>query len=203
MVSIGSHRPRFMRGLMPNQTAQQTGQSLTEVLMASSILAITVTAVMRGIMNAQGVTQKTSQRHAAEALIANDLETTVRQHFFSFRCTQGPCLPKGTDAQVLLKNQDKPLRYYNEKNKQEFIESCQKRQLAKDLLAEKTDGIMISQATLTSPEHLLKGIKIERSISLDENNQNRAVIEYQALRQNKSIAYRKAILIPNAVHWCG
>ena len=171
--------------------------------MASSVLAITVIAVTRGIINAQGITQQTSQRRAAEALIANDLETTVRQRFFSFRCSQGPCLPTNTDAQVLLKNQDKPLSYYDDNNKQAFINSCQNRQLAKDLLAAKTNGVTTGESTLSSPGYELKGVVVQRRIALDENNGNRAIVEYHAQRNNKPIAYRKAILIPNAVHWCG
>ena len=171
--------------------------------MASSVLAITVMAVTRGIINAQGITQQTSQRRAAEALIANDLETTVRQRFFSFRCSQGPCLPANTDAQVLLKNQDKPLRYYDDDNKQAFINSCQNRQLAKDLLAAKTNGVTTGESTMSSPGYELDGVVVQRRIALDENNGNRAIVEYHAQRNNKPIAYRKAILIPNAVHWCG
>ena len=195
--------PRLRRGLSPRQTALPPGQSLTETLVASSMLAITVMAVTRGIINAQGITQQTSQRRAAEALIANDLETTVRQRFFSFRCSQGPCLPANTDAQVLLKNQDKPLRYYDDGNKQAFINSCQNRQLARDLLAAKTNGVTTGESTLSSSGYELDGVVVQRRIALDKNNGNRAVIEYQAQRNNKPIAYRKAILIPNAVHWCG
>ena len=183
--------------------AQQTGQSLTEVLVASSVLAITIMAVSRGMINAQGMTHLTSQRNAAQALMTNDLETTMRQRFFSFRCSQGPCLPASTDQRVLIQNQDKPLRYYNDENKQDFIKSCQKRQLAKDLLAANVDGITTGQATLASSSHLLKGITIERSIELDKDNQNRVFVKYEARRNNKQIAYHKAILIPNAVHWCG
>ena len=203
ILPIRLNSPRVLRGLSPSQTALPPGQSLTEVLVASSVLAITLMAVTRGIINAQGITQRSSQRHAAEALIANDLETTVRQRFFSFRCSQGPCLPKETESQVLLKNQDKPLRYYNDDNKQAFINSCQNRQLAKDLLATPTDGIASGESTLSGTGHLLKGVVVKRRINLVENNANSAVVEYEALHNNKRIAYRKAILIPNAVHWCG
>ena len=203
ILPIRLNSPRLLRGLSPSQTALPPGQSLTEVLVASSVLAITVMAVTRGIINAQGITQQSSQRRAAEALIANDLETTVRQSFFSFRCSQGPCLPASTDAQVRLKNQDKPLRYYDDDNKQAFINSCQNRQLAKDLLAAKTNGVTTGESTLSSSGYELNGVVVQRRIELDKNNGNLAVVEYQARRNNKPIAYRKAILIPNAVHWCG
>ena len=129
--------------------------------------------------------------------------TTVRQRFFNFRCSQGPCLPANTDAQLLLKNQDKPLRYYNDDNKQAFIRSCQNRQLARDLLADKANGVIAGQSSLNSSDQLLSGIKIARKIDIDSNNGNRAVVEYEATRKSKRIAYHKAVLIPNAVHWCG
>ena len=102
-----------------------------------------------------------------------------------------------------LKNQDKPLRYYDDDNKQAFINSCQNRQLAKDLLAAKINGVTTGESTLSSSGYELNGVVVQRRIELDENNGNRAIVEYQAQRNNKPIAYRKAILIPNAVHWCG
>ena len=145
----------------------------------------------------------TSQKQLTAAIITDDLETNIRREFYTFHCTQGPCLDASNSDEARATNKSKPLKYYNDKNKAKFIEYCNTKTLAKALLNENEDGITAGTITWTSNEPELKGINFQRTIKTMEGNENLAIIEYEARSKEKTLVYRKATLIPNAVHWCG
>jgi len=174
---------------------QESGQTLHEVLIASSILAIAISGFGSGIIRSNQITHQASLRKAAESVIANDLESTVKQRFYTFRCSQGPC-------QAAIEENDRSLMYYNSENKEDFIERCDERDLARELLMEEgapfTDGRQPVASLLDD-----KGITITRTISINDTNGNQAIVEYEAEKNNEVITTIKTTLVPNAVHWCG
>ncbi len=92
--------------------------------------------------------------------------------------------------------------YYNSENKEDFIERCDERDLARELLMEEgapfTDGRQPVASLLDD-----KGITITRTISINDTNGNQAIVEYEAEKNNEVITTIKTTLVPNAVHWCG
>ena len=180
------------------QTRQESGQTLQEVLIASSILAITISGFTSGIIHSNQITHQASLRKAAESVIANDLESTVKRRFYTFRCRQGPC-------QAETAANDKSLMYYDREDsndKKDFINLCNARDLAKELLSENEDDITTGEKTINSSSLGDQGITITRTISLDDSNNNQAIIEYEAEKDSGVIAMIKTTLVPNAVHWC-
>ena len=177
-----------------HRSLAESGQTLSEVLIASSILTITISGFTTGIIGSNQITHQASLRKAAENVIVNDLESTVRRRFYTFRCKQGPCKDS-------IEESDKSLMYYDSENKENFIERCNTRDLARELLEEEeapfTDGEQDIHTSLNE-----KDITITRTISLDDSNNNRAIIEYEAEKNNKTIATVKTTIVPNAVHWC-
>jgi Tfp pilus assembly protein PilV len=177
---------------------KENGQTLHEVLVASSILAITISGFSSGIIRSNQITHKASLRQAAESVMTNDLEAVVKRRFYTFRCKQGPC-------KAATSNNDKNLMYYDASDsddKDDFIESCNARSLAKDLLAEDINDVTTGDETLDSSSLLDSDISINRTIALDESNSNQAIIEYEAKKDSDVIATIKTTLVPNAVHWC-
>ena len=181
------------------QVLQESGQTLHEVLIASSILAITVSGFSSGIIRSNNITHQASLRKSAESVIANDLESNVKRRFYTFRCKQGPC----KDA---IEENDKSLMYYepdDSSDKNKFKESCKNRILAKELLGnnkdlgEENERIKIPTDGLAYRE----GIEIFRRISYGDN-ENQATVEYEAEKDSEVIATVQTILVPNAVHWC-
>ena len=184
--------------LNSQKTLQESGQTLHEVLIASSILAITISGFTSGIIRSNQITHQASLRKAAESAITDDLESTVKHRFYTFRCRQGPC--KAATAE-----NDKSLMYYNREDsddKQDFMERCNARDLAKELLSEDENGVTTGEQAIPSSLLADRNITITRSISLDDSNNNQAMIEYDAEKDNKVIATLKTTLVPNAVHWC-
>ena len=180
--------------LNKKKTWQESGQSLHEVLIASSILAIGICSFGSGIISSNQITHKASLRKAAESVMANDLESTVKRRFYTFRCSQGPCI-------AATEENDRSLMYYDSQNKEDFIERCDARDLARELLEEEGAPFTDGQQSIAS---LLddQGITITRIISLSDSNENQAIIEYEAEKNNEVIAAIKTTLVPNAVHWC-
>ena len=181
------------------QALQDSGQTLHEILIASSILAITVSGFSSGIIRSNNITHQASLRKSAESVIANDLESNVKRRFYTFRCKQGPC----KDA---IEENDKSLMYYepdDSSDKNKFKESCKNRILAKELLGnnkdlgEENERIKIPTDGLAYRE----GIEIFRRISYGDN-ENQATVEYEAEKDSEVIATVQTILVPNAVHWC-
>ena len=188
------------RRLNSQQILQESGQSLHEVLIASSILAITISGFTSGIIRSNQVTHQASLRQAAEGVITNDLESTVKHRFYTFRCKQGPC--KAATAENV-----KSLMYYDRKDsddKKDFISRCNARDLARDLLSKDVNDVSTGKKTLNIASSSLadQDITIIRTISLDNSNKNQAIVEYDAEKDNKVIATIKTTLVPNAVHWC-
>ena len=176
---------------------QESGQTLHELLIASSILSIAISGFSSGIIRSNQTTHQSSLRKAAESVITNDLESNVKHRFYTFRCRQGPC-------QNSIEENDKGLMYYNRDDsddKQDFISSCNARDLARELLEEEgapfTTGEQPIRSSLDG-----QGITINRTISLDSSNENQATIEYEAEKESEVIATIKTTLVPNAVHWC-
>ena len=93
------------------------------------------------------------------------------------------------------------LMYYESKNKEDFIERCNARDLARELLEEEEAPFTDGQQTIPSPLDD-QGITIRRTISLNASNENQAIIEYEAEKNDEVIATIKTTLVPNAVHWC-
>ena len=189
------------------QILKESGQTLHEVLIASSILAISISGFASGIISSNQVTHQASLRQAAEGVITNDLESTVKHRFYTFRCKQGPCKAE-------TEENDKSLMYYDRKDsddKKDFISHCDARDLARDLLEDENDVSTISRGkkTIYDSEYdeentalFNQDITITRTISLDDSNKNQAIVEYEAEKDNKVIATNNTTLVPNAVHWC-
>jgi len=180
------------------KTLQESGQTLHEVLIASSILAITISGFTSGIIRSNQITHQASLRKAAESVIANDLESKVKRRFYTFRCKQGPC--KAATAE-----NDKSLMYYDKEDsedKKDFISHCNSRDLARELLSEDENNVTTGEQTISSSLLADRNITITRTISLDGSNNNQAIIEYDAEKDNEVIATIKTTLVPNAVHWC-
>ena len=182
-----------------NQQAQQvSGNTLHEVLVASSILAITISGFTSGIIRSNQITHKASLRKAAESVMTNDLESKVKRRFYTFRCRQGPCLN-------VTEENDKSLMYYNREDsddKKDIIELCSERDLASELLSENEDNVSIGEQTINSSLLSNQGITITRTTSLNDSNNNQAIVEYKSEKDSKVIATIKTTLVPNAVHWC-
>ena len=180
------------------QTRQESGQTLYEVLIASSILAITISGFTSGVIRSNQITHQASLRKAAESVIGNDLESTVKRRFYTFRCRQGPCRAE-------TEENDKSLMYYDQENsddKKDFSVLCNSRALANELLSENKDDITTGKKTINSSSLSNQGLTITRTISLDNSNSNQAIIEYEAEKDSEVIATIKTTLVPNAVHWC-
>lgn len=176
---------------------QEPGQTLHELLIASSILSIAISGFSSGIIRSNQITHQSSLRKAAESVITNDLESNVKHRFYTFRCRQGPC-------QNSIEENGKGLMYYDRDDsddKQDFISSCNARDLARELLEEEgapfTTGEQPIRSSLDGQD-----ITITRTISLDSSNENQATIEYEAEKESEVIATIKTTLVPNAVHWC-
>ena len=95
--------------------------------------------------------------------------------------------------------------YYDREDsndKKDFISLCNARDLAKELLSENEDDITTGEQTINSSSVGDQGITITRTISLDDSNNNQAIIEYEAEKDSEVIAMIKTTLVPNAVHWC-
>ena len=177
---------------------QESGQTLHEVLIASSILAISISGFASGIIRSNRITDQASLRKVAESVMANDLELIVKRRFYTFRCRQGPCRAATTEN-------DESLMYYDKDNsddKQDFISLCNSRSLASDLLSDNEDDVTTGEHIINDSSLTNQDITITRTISLDESNNNQAVIEYEAEKNNEIIATIKTTVVPNAVHWC-
>lgn len=182
------------------QILKESGQTLHEVLIASSILAISISGFASGIIRSNQVTHQASLRQAAESVITNDLESTVKRRFYTYRCKQGPC-------KAATEENDKILMYYDSKDsddKKDFISRCNARDLARDLLSKDVNDVSTGKKTINIARSSLadNDITIIRTISLDDSNENQAIVEYNAEKDNAVIATIKTTLVPNAVHWC-
>ena len=176
---------------------QESGQTLHELLIASSILSIAISGFSSGIIRSNQITHQSSLRKAAESVITNDLESNVKHRFYTFRCRQGPC-------QNSIEENDKGLMYYDRDDsddKQDFISSCNARDLARELLEEEGAPFSTGEQPIRSSLDD-QDITITRTISLDSSNENQAIIEYEAEKESEVIATIKTTLVPNAVHWC-
>ena len=167
------------------QVLQESGQTLHEVLIASSILAITVSGFSSGIIRSNNITHQASLRKSAESVIANDLESNVKRRFYTFRCKQGPC----KDA---IEENDKSLMYYepnDSSDRKEFNDSCENRILAKELLDKNKDLGEEDQAKEVPVDGMAnrERIKIFRRISYGDN-ENQAIILYEAKKGSEVIA---------------
>ena len=148
------------RRLNRQQILQEAGQTLHEVLVSSSILAITIIGFSSGIIRSNQITHQASLRKAAESAITDDLESTVKHRFYTFRCRQGPC--KAATAE-----NDKSLMYYNREDsddKQDFMQHCNARDLAKELLSEDENGVSTGEKAIPSSLLADRNITITRSI---------------------------------------
>ena len=92
--------------LIKEKIWQESGQTLHEVLIASSILAISISGFASGIIRSNRITDQASLRKVAESVMANDLESIVKRRFYTFRCRQGPCHGATTEN-------DRSLMYYD------------------------------------------------------------------------------------------
>ena len=185
--------------LSRRQALQESGQTLHEVLIASSILAITISGFSSGIIRSNNITHQASLRKSAESVIANDLESNIKRRFYTFRCKQGPC-------RTAIEENNKSLMYYerdNSDDRNKFKESCENRALAKELLDKNKDLGEKDEKREISTDGILdsQDISITRIISFGEN-ENQATIVYKAEKDSKVIATVKTTLVPNAVHWC-
>ena len=184
------------------QALQEKGQTLHEVLIASSILAITISGFTSGIIRSNQITHQASLRKVAEGAINHDLESNVKHRFYTFRCKQGPC-KDGTEEN------DKSLMYYDREDsndKKDFIKHCKAEgkdpTLTEKLLSEKENTVTTDKEDIPNRWLNKRGIEITRIISLNESNKNQAIIKYEAKKDNKIIAMINTTLVPNAVHWC-
>ena len=189
-----TNQTRLIRG----KIWQESGQTLHEVLIASSILAISISGFASGIIRSNRITDQASLRKVAESVMANDLESIVKRRFYTFRCRQGPCRAATTEN-------DESLMYYDKDDsddKQDFVALCNSRSLASELLSDNEDDVTTGEHIINDSSLTNQDITITRTISLDESNNNQAVIEYEAEKNNEVIATIKTTVVPNAVHWC-
>ena len=176
----------------------ESGQTLHEVLIASSILAISISGFASGIIRSNRITDQASLRKVAESVMANDLELIVKRRFYTFRCRQGPCRAATTEN-------DESLMYYDKNDfddKQDFVGLCNSRSLASELLSDNEDDVTTGEHIINDSSLTNQDITITRTISLDESNNNQAVIEYEAEKNNEVIDTINTTVVPNAVHWC-
>lgn len=181
------------------------GNTLPEVMVSSVLLAITSLAVSSAMIDAQRTTQRSGLRSAAESYISSRLDADVRRRFFTFRCSQGPCLQIGgsVTTDTLTSHQDKPLMYYTASNSAAFQSSCKDRRLAADLLSETGSSVTAGTTTLSHSEPSLQGVTLTRRVSLPESgNQNKALVVHEASYQGKILSQSSTVLIPNAANWC-
>ena len=92
--------------------------------------------------------------------------------------------------------------YYDREDsddKQDFIGLCNARDLAKELLSENENDITTGEQAINSNSLPNQDITITRTISLDDANNNQAIIEYEAELDSKVIATIQTTLVPNAV----
>ena len=184
--------------LISKKIRQESGQTLHEVLIASSILAISISGFASGIIQSNRITDHASLRKVAESMMANDLESIVKRRFYTFRCRQGPCRAETTEN-------DKSLMYYDKDDaddKQDFVGLCNSRSLASELLSDNEDDVTTGEHIINDSSLTNQDITITRTISLGDSNNNQAVIEYEAEKDGEVIATIKTTLVPNAVHWC-
>lgn len=189
-----TNQTRLIRG----KIWQESGQTLHEVLIASSILAISISGFASGIIRSNRITDQASLRKVAESVMANDLESIVKRRFYTFRCRQGPCRAATTEN-------DESLMYYDKDDsddKQDFVGLCNSRSLASELLSDNEDDVTTGEHIINDSSLTNQDITITRTISLDESNNNQAVIKYEAEKNNEVIATIKTTVVPNAVHWC-
>lgn len=189
----------------PDQHRSPAGNTLPEMMVSSVLLAITSLAVSSAMIDAQRTTQRSGLRSAAESFISSRLDADVRQRFFRFRCSQGPCLSAGgsVTADTIISNQDKSLMYYNSANSAAFQNSCQQRRLAADLLEEPGSSVTSGTTTLNHSEPSLQGVTFTRRVTLPEPaNQNKALVVHEASYQGKILIQSSTMLIPNAANWC-
>ena len=189
---------RENKKLTTKQARHELGQTLHEVLIASSILGITISGFTSGIIRSNQITHQSSLRKAAESVMANDLELIVKRRFYTFRCRQGPCRAATTEN-------DESLMYYDKDDsddKQDFIGLCNSRSLASELLSDNEDDVTTGENIINDSSLTNQDITITRTISLDDSNNNQAIIEYEAEKNSEVIATIKTTLVPNAVHWC-
>lgn len=163
-------------------------------------MAISISGFASGIIRSNQVTHQASLRQAAEGVITNDLESTVKSRFYTYRCSQGPC-------KAAPEENTKSLMYYDRKDsddKKDFISRCNARDLARDLLKKNVNEVATGKKTIDIASSSLadQDITIIRTISLDDSNENQAIIGYEAEKDNKVIATINTTLVPNAVHWC-
>ena len=180
------------------QGRQVSGNTLHEVLIASSILMVTISGFTSGIIRSNQITHQASLRKAAESVMSNDLESNMKRRFYTFRCRQGPCRNE-------IEENEKSLMYYNREDsddKQDFVDLCSARDLASELLSESEDDVTTGEKTINSSLLSSQGITITRTTSLDDSNNNQAIVEYKAVKDSEVIATIKTTLVPNAVHWC-
>lgn len=196
-----SFRSRLNNSLIEAARKRASGQVLHEVMVASSLLAITVISISSSIIKSNAVTASAGDIQQSESLIKHDLETIVKPRFHSYRCSQGPCFGKTVELEERLNNESKPLNYYTNDNKSEFQSLCSSSSLAKDLLEEEVDGIKLGETTLDETGNK-KHLRIERSISLTSDNANSAEVTYTAYIDENIIATSHSVLVPNAAHWC-
>lgn len=176
---------------------QESGQTLHELLVATSILTIAITGFSSGIIRSNQITHRASLRKAAESFIAKDLELNIKRRFYTYRCRQGPC-------QDAIEEQDKSLMYYerdDSSDREDFIRHCDTGDLARALLDDDeniTDGEEHEISHNLSDQDIL----ISRTVSVNRANENQAIIQYEAEKDSEVIATIKTTLVPNAVHWC-
>ena len=196
MKLISKTKKRRLNG---QQTKRESGQTLHEVLIASSILGIAISGLASGIIRSNQITHQASLLKTAESAMTKDLESTVKRRFYTFRCRQGPC-------QSSPEENDKSLMYYDQKDhedKQDFISSCNNRDLAKELLSEDENQVTTGKKIIYNSSLDEQDILITRTIALDDSNNNQAIINYDAEKNNEVIATIRTTLVPNAVNWCG
>ena len=194
-------RSRLNNRLIEAARKSASGQVLHEVMVASSLLAITVVSISSSIIKSNAVTASAGDIQQSASLIKHDLETIVKPRFYSYRCSQGPCFCKTVELEERLRNQSKALNYYTQENKSEFQSLCSSRSLAKDLLEEEVDGVRVGESTLNASGN--NGhLSIRRSIRLVSDNANSAEVTYTAYIEENLVATSHSVLVPNAVHWC-
>ena len=82
-----SFRSRLNNSLIEAARKSASGHVLHEVMVASSLLAITVVSISSSIIKSNAVTASAGDIQQSASLIKHDLETIVKPRFYSYRCS--------------------------------------------------------------------------------------------------------------------
>ena len=151
------------------------GFSLTEVLVASFILMIIFTVVVKSHLDSVITIDRSGQRNAIQAAIAEDLND-LRYDANRWQCVEG------TSCTGLTTDQDTPMRFQTDHCHQDN---------PLDLFPVSNKQLQVGY----------KDLMIERTVEVD-TSKNQLNVYYSSNADGQTIESSSAI-VPEALKWCG